>query len=224
MKCRMRQWILDFLHRNGFNAGKILLCGDGIGGDSMFFTQNGYDVTSFEVSRYGNAFARKMFADYGVNVTLSDSLESLPEESFDAILCLDVLEHLPDPVDSVRQSTKLLRKGGFFLFSAPFFLVGKNWPTHLESNRLYSGKVRIFEEAGAMKQVDGRFFQNPIAFQKNGGIPCRKISLFRKLFLGYGATWLKMFRWFPRIMPYLVLRILRHDPYLKELVPDEKKA
>ncbi len=223
-KCRMREWILDCLHRNGLKSGKILLCGDGIGVDSFFFAKNGFQVTSFEVSRLGVDFAEKMFTKFGVDVTISGSLEALEEGTFDAILCLDVLEHLPDPVASVAQSSKLLRPGGFFISSSPFFLVGKQWPTHLNSNRKFSGRVRIFEQAGEMRQVDGRFFQNPIVFQRNGGTEAPKMSLGKRFLLWYGSCWLAIFGTFPQIMPFLIQKIFRSDPQLLKLIPDEKRT
>ena len=66
VKCRMREWILDFLHRNGLTSGKILLCGDGIGCDSFYFAKQGFEITSFEVSKFGVALAAKMLRDYGI--------------------------------------------------------------------------------------------------------------------------------------------------------------
>lgn len=222
-KCRMREWILDCLHRNGLESGKILLCGDGIGVDSFYFAKHGYEVTSFEVSRPGVAFAEKMFAEFGASVTISGSLEAFPEGTFDAILCLDVLEHLPEPLASVTQSSKLLRPGGFFIFSSPFYLVARQWPTHLACNCKLSGRVRVFERAGQMRQIDGRFFQNPIVFQRNGGPQAHPMTFGKRLLLWYGSCWLAIFGAFPQIMPFLIQKIFRGDQQLLKLVPNEKK-
>ncbi|MDO4629970.1 MAG: methyltransferase domain-containing protein, partial [Planctomycetia bacterium] len=191
-KCKMRAWILACLRRLGLTHGKILLCGDGIGVDSLYFAQLGYQVSSFEVSRYGTAFARNMFRKYHAKVRIYNSLEEIRNKSgngikeeigineenvvrndtdaengnFDVILCLDVLEHLPNPLKAVSEVVKFLRPGGFFIHSSPFYLVAPPWPTHLEKNRKYSGKIRLFEKAGKMRCIDGRFLQNPIVFQK----------------------------------------------------------
>lgn len=220
-KCKMRDYIVRCLHKRGIRSGKILMCGDGIGADSFFFAQQGYEVTSFDVSRHEVLFAKKMFEEYHMDVTIVDSLDALPKESFDVILCLDVLEHLPDPVDAVRNSTKLLRAGGYFIFSSPFYLIGKNWPTHLDSNRKYSGQVRVWEDAGDMKQVDGTFLQYPILFQKRGGEPIPRMSLGKRLFTWYGSGWLKIFGRLPRLMPSIITRVLRSDRQLLQLMPAE---
>jgi SAM-dependent methyltransferase len=43
-----------------------------------------------------------------------------PSESFDVVLCTEVLEHLPDPVAAVKELARLLRPGGQLLLTAPF--------------------------------------------------------------------------------------------------------
>ena len=43
-----------------------------------------------------------------------------PPESFDAVLCSEVLEHVPDPVAALREFSRLLRPGGILILTAPF--------------------------------------------------------------------------------------------------------
>lgn len=43
-----------------------------------------------------------------------------PDESFDAVLCVEVLEHLPDPQAALREFSRLLRPGGALILTAPF--------------------------------------------------------------------------------------------------------
>lgn len=43
-----------------------------------------------------------------------------PDDSFDAILCSEVLEHIPDPSDALGEFARLLRPGGKLILTAPF--------------------------------------------------------------------------------------------------------
>lgn len=52
---------------------------------------------------------------------ISDIVEiPADSESFDAIMCIEVLEHVPAPVDAIRELTRLLKPGGTLLITAPF--------------------------------------------------------------------------------------------------------
>lgn len=48
---------------------------------------------------------------------------SIPEHdsSFDAILCTEVFEHLPDPLKALDEFQRLLKPGGKLILTAPFF-------------------------------------------------------------------------------------------------------
>ena len=48
-----------------------------------------------------------------------------PPLSFDAVLCTEVLEHVPDPLAVWREFYRVLRPGGHVLLSTPFY-----WPPH----------------------------------------------------------------------------------------------
>jgi SAM-dependent methyltransferase len=43
----------------------------------------------------------------------------VPSGSFDAVLCTEVLEHVPDPIAVVKELARILRPGGRLLLSAP---------------------------------------------------------------------------------------------------------
>jgi SAM-dependent methyltransferase len=85
--------------------------------------------------------------------------------AFDAALCLDVLEHVPDPGDIVEQLAGCLRPRGRLIVSAPFYLVSPRWATHLESNRRYSGNARLYTRRG-LTLVDGRLGWDPAVFAR----------------------------------------------------------
>jgi SAM-dependent methyltransferase len=64
-----------------------------------------------------------------------------PDASFDAVLCTEVLEHLPDPVRAVDEMARLLRPGGVFIITAPFWSL-----THFAPYHYATGFNRYFYE------------------------------------------------------------------------------
>ena len=59
--------------------------------------------------------------DYGQLDIVSD-ITSIPEPdaAFDAIMCVEVLEHLPEPEIAIREFARLTRPGGYLILTAPF--------------------------------------------------------------------------------------------------------
>lgn len=224
IKCAMRTWMLEFLQRHQMQRGRILICGDGIGLDSFFFAQAGYEVVFHEVSKYGQQIAKRLFDDYNVKVQIADSLESFPPESFDAIFSLDVLEHVPSPPAMVRDLTRLLKPGGFFVVSAPFYAIHPKWPTHLKSNRQYSGKTKWLEQSGNLRLIDGCTYFNPLAFQKLGGESVFSLPTAKRISLTWGSLFLRFSGLFPALILNIAMMLHRRDPQLKRLMPSERSS
>lgn len=62
-----------------------------------------------------------------------------PDASFDAIMCIEVLEHLPSPIEALKEFSRLLRPGGQLILTAPFASL-----THFAPHHYYSGFNRYF--------------------------------------------------------------------------------
>ena len=85
-----------------------------------------------------------------------------PNESFDAILCTEVLEHLPEPIAALKEFYRLLKSNGVLVLTAPFCSM-----THMAPYHYYSGFNRYFyekhlKEIGYSKiliQTSGNYFQ-----------------------------------------------------------------
>jgi len=59
-------------------------------------------------------------AGYGDIDYVSDiSAIPVPDGSFDAVLCTEVLEHVPEPIDAMREISRILRPRGRLLLTAP---------------------------------------------------------------------------------------------------------
>lgn len=53
-----------------------------------------------------------------------------PDASFDAILCCEVLEHVPEPTHALDEFARLLKPGGKLIFTAPFASLVHMAPYH----------------------------------------------------------------------------------------------
>jgi SAM-dependent methyltransferase len=95
--------------------------GSGIGSDAVAFAEAGFDITLADVSDVLLGFAAFRCRKRGASVrTLDLKKQSLPENTFDAAICFDVLEHIPDPLPVVRRIAASLKAGGLLAMHAPF--------------------------------------------------------------------------------------------------------
>lgn len=64
-----------------------------------------------------------------------------PLGSYDAILCTEVIEHVPDPIAAIKEFSRLLKPGGELIMTAPFCSI-----THMAPYHYYTGFNRYFYE------------------------------------------------------------------------------
>ena len=85
-----------------------------------------------------------------------------PDASFDAIMCIEVLEHLPDAPRALQELARLLRPGGWLVMTAPFCSM-----THFSPYFFGTGYSRYFHEHWLEKlgieivdlQYNGNYFE-----------------------------------------------------------------
>jgi 2-polyprenyl-3-methyl-5-hydroxy-6-metoxy-1,4-benzoquinol methylase len=76
--------------------------------------QNGWQISGVELS---DAMARQ--AEQTLDTPIARSLAGLPEVKFDVVTLWEVIEHLPRPVEVLRQLFERLRPGGALMLSTP---------------------------------------------------------------------------------------------------------
>ncbi len=97
--------------------GRLLDVGAGIGGFIYLAKKEGYDAEGWDPSNSEVALAKKKYnIDLKCGI-LSES--SYSPETFDIIHMHHVLEHVPNPTESLRLIFNLLKPEGYFLFEVP---------------------------------------------------------------------------------------------------------
>ena len=114
---------LDWINSQCSLAGKRVLdvgCGGGILADSM--ARKGADVLGIDLASKALRVAQLHALEaQTANVEYREiSVEALAKEqpaSFDAVTCMEMLEHVPDPASVVRACSELVKPGGWVFFS-----------------------------------------------------------------------------------------------------------
>lgn len=77
------------------------------------------------------------------NFDIISDITSIPEpdSAFDAVLCTEVLEHLPYPELAIHEFSRLLAPGGILILTAPFCSL-----THFAPYHFHTGFNRFFYE------------------------------------------------------------------------------
>ena len=98
----VRKPLVDWLRTHRSDGGSVLDVGAGDRPYAALFP----DAVAFDLP--GNAHAQ-----------LQGEIDAIPVEaaSFDLVLCLQVLEHVPDPAAAVRELHRVVRPGGRVLLS-----------------------------------------------------------------------------------------------------------
>lgn len=123
----------------------ILLLGDGVGNDAIFFAREGLTVDYFDVPGSKTYdFAVKRFEYYELlaeSIRVLDDYRSCFERQYDAVISFEVLEHLQDPLSTIADIRNLLKVGGIALITEAFGAVHPCYPTHLECNSRLEGRT-----------------------------------------------------------------------------------
>ncbi|HKV85795.1 MAG TPA: class I SAM-dependent methyltransferase [Ktedonobacterales bacterium] len=102
-----------------FHDGAVLDLGCAFGFTTRLLKRRGYDATGVDSSEA--YIERAIRADPSGTYLVGDAAHvPLPDGSFDGVLFLDVLEHLPDAQGAIREVARVLRPGGTLALSVPY--------------------------------------------------------------------------------------------------------
>ena len=112
---------------------KLLDVGAANGYFVQLATESGFDVTGIEISKSAVDWAIKLNRP-----VIQGTLETLENGIFyDAITALDVLEHIPEPLDFLIKARKIISGGGVLLLNVPNYgstfskISAKKWHAYL---------------------------------------------------------------------------------------------
>jgi len=99
------------------------------------------DFCQYEGKGDGNALQTGAWDTTRIDIVSNIVLIPVSDESFDVVLCSEVLEHIPDPVAAIKEFSRILKPGGTLLITAPFCSL-----THFAPYHFVSGLNRYFYE------------------------------------------------------------------------------
>jgi SAM-dependent methyltransferase len=157
----------------GLTPGRMLDIGCGLG-FLLSAMDNRWERHGVELS----AFAARHAQNYG-DIFVGDVFQArYPNEHFDVIVMHHVIEHIPDPVATIREVLRILKPGGHLVLGTPDFdsgcarLFGNNYrllhdPTHVS---LFSNDSmhRFLRDHGfTIDRVDYPYFETPYFTEDN---------------------------------------------------------
>ena len=114
---------VGFIKDRSILEGKKILdvgCGGGILAEAL--SELGANVTGIDASENTIGVAKSHYKSINSNVrfiqnTIEEFIASNPDEKFDVITCLEMLEHVPSPGEIIKNCSDILKKDGDIFFS-----------------------------------------------------------------------------------------------------------
>ena len=108
--------------------GRVIVdfgCGDGA--LAGLIARAGASVAGIDPNEIGLNLARKMFEKKRLLGTFYTDSSTLLDDSCDAVVCTDVIEHVENPDEIFREIFRILKPGGIAVFSTPIRLSEEPW-------------------------------------------------------------------------------------------------
>lgn len=185
-------------------SGKKVLdvgCGGGILSESM--AQKGADVTAIDMGKELIDIADLHSLDSGVVVNYKHmAVEELAEQQageFDCVTCMEMLEHVPDPVSIIESCVDLVKDDGYVFFSTlnrnpksyMFSIIGAEYilgmlpkGTHDYASFIKPSELAAWSREAGLELIGCKGISyNPInkSFSLGDDISINYISIFKKI-------------------------------------------
>jgi len=100
-----------------------------------------HDFAQYDGKGDGKGLQAKSWDQNKLDIVSDITVIPEPDASFDAIMCIEVFEHLPEPIKAIQEFARLLKPKGYLILTAPFCSL-----THFAPYHFYTGFNRYFYE------------------------------------------------------------------------------
>lgn len=136
---RCMHWLRTVL-KYKLPPGNALEVGAAHGGFVALLRQAGFDASGLELSPWVVEFARRTF---GVPMLHGPvERQSIPRGSLDLLLMIDVIEHLPSPLNTLRHCLDLLQPNGVLIAQMPSLPVDRSFDSLVAEDHYFLNHIR----------------------------------------------------------------------------------
>lgn len=193
---RTHGYVLDLFRKYVEPGGRVLDLAAGQGALSLELQSLGYDVTAVDMDRDNWKVSAVELIVRDLDSEFADGIIGEGSE-FDAIAAVEILEHVENPFNFIRQCSKLLRPGGYLVITTPnveslfsrlvFFYTGRlNGFGEGETVRtahitpIFKWKLDMMLEESGFEIIDESFLPYEITAGMNFKV--RSVARFARLF------------------------------------------
>jgi 2-polyprenyl-6-hydroxyphenyl methylase/3-demethylubiquinone-9 3-methyltransferase len=139
------------------NCSSFLDFGSGIGSSGILFGKYGFKITLADISDAMLNYSKWRLARHDISANFIDlKTQILPQEYFDCVTAIEILEHTIDPVKIMSSIAKSLKIGGYAFVTTPFYF-DPDRPQHLVHDMNVANKFEELNLKLISKSDDGLY-------------------------------------------------------------------
>ena len=115
----------EYLNNLHPSRGRLVEIGSSFGYALDAFRKDNWNVLGIEPDRHAAKYASKNMNIETINSTLESA--KVPDEYADVVVMLHVIEHVPDPIGTLREIRRVLKPGGHLVLETPRYDTAMFW-------------------------------------------------------------------------------------------------